>query len=173
MNDALTALLFFLPAAVGNATPIFLNKIPYLSRWDTPLDFGKRWHGRRILGDNKRLRGIVFGTLMGGVTAALASNLDANIIVTIPPFWVGSLLGFGALFGDAMESFIKRSRGLPPGQSWFPYDQMDYIIGGLLIIYPFVQLPFRAMVTIFIFFFCLHLAATYIGYVLGLRDQPI
>lgn len=173
MNDYLAAILFFFPAAVGNATPVFLNKIPVIKRWNTPLDLGKSWRGRRILGNNKRLRGIVFGTLVAGISAVIISRLNANTVVTLEPFWVGCLLGFGALLGDAIESFIKRQRGLKPGYMWFPFDQIDYIIGAIAVIYPFVPLPNWALVTILLAYFGIHIVATYIGYLLGMRDQPI
>ncbi len=137
------------------------------------MDFGRSWRGRRIFGKNKRISGILFGTLTAGITAVIVSKLNANTVVTIEPFWVGSLLGFGALFGDAIESFFKRQNGVAPGQSWIALDQTDYIIGALLLIYPFVQLPIWAMVTIFIVYFGLHLVVAYIGYKLRLKDQPI
>lgn len=173
MNDYLAAILFFLPAGVSNMSPLFANKIPWLNRWTTPMDFGQKWNGRRILGDNKRVRGIVFGTIMGGLTALVVSRLNANTIVTLSPFLAGSLMGFGALFGDAVESFFKRAKNIKPGDRWFPFDQIDYIIGGLAFIYPFVQIPLWAIVTILIVYFGLHLLFSYIGYKLGLKTQPI
>lgn len=137
------------------------------------MDFGQSWRGKRIFGDNKRLRGLLFGALMGGLTAVVVSKFNTNTVVTIAPFWAGVLLGTGALLGDALESFIKRRRGIDPGEAWYPFDQLDYIAGGLLLIYPFVQLPQWAMVTIVVAYFSLHLLTAYIAYLLGLKDKPI
>lgn len=173
MNDYVAAVLFFLPAGLSNLIPVLANHVPGLQRWTTPLDFGKTWRGRRLLGDNKTWRGLVCGTLTGGLTAVIVSRLNANTVVTIAPFWIGCLLGFGALLGDAIESYFKRLRGLHPGASWFPFDQLDFIIGGLLLVYPFVRLPVWAMVTILIAYFLLHLLLSYIGYVLRLKRTPI
>lgn len=173
MNDYVAAILFFLPAGVANMSPVIANRLPVIKDWNTPMDFGKTWQGKRILGDNKRVRGLVFGTLMGGLTAVVVSKLNANTVVTIAPFWAGSLLGFGALMGDAVESFFKRRRRLAPGQSWFPFDQTDYIVGGLIAIYPFVQLPVWVITTIIVVYFGLHLAVAYLAYLLGLKDRPI
>ena len=173
MNDYLAAILFFLPAGIGNATPVLLNKIPVINTWGTPLDFGKSWRGQRILGNNKRLRGLVFGALLGGLSAVIVSKLNVNTVVNLAPFWVGCLLGFGALIGDAIESFFKRQQGFKPGQSWFPFDQIDYIVGALVICYPFVHLPLWVMLTIFVVYFGLHLVITYLAYLLGLKDKPI
>jgi CDP-2,3-bis-(O-geranylgeranyl)-sn-glycerol synthase len=173
MNEYLTAVLFFLPAGLANTTPVFVNRTPVLRDWNTPLDFGKSWHGKRIFGDNKRLRGLIFGTLVGGLTAVVVSNLNADVYIDLQPFWIGSLLGFGALSGDAVESFFKRRRGIDAGKSWFPFDQLDYIIGGLFVVYPFVNLPEHALLTIVLSYFGLHLLVAYSAYLLGLKDKPI
>lgn len=173
MNDYVAAILFFLPAGVSNMSPVIANKLPLINKWNTPVDFGTTIDGKRMLGDNKRWRGIVLGTLMGGVTAVAVSKLNANTIVTIAPFWAGVLLGFGALAGDAIESFFKRRIGITPGSSWFPFDQTDYIIGALLAIYPFVQLPLWVITTVFIVYFGLHLLVAYVAYLLKLKDKPI
>jgi CDP-2,3-bis-(O-geranylgeranyl)-sn-glycerol synthase len=173
MNDYIAALLFFLPAGVANMMPVFANKISLLNRWKTPVDFGLRFKGQRILGNNKTWRGVVSGTLMAGLTAVLISKVNINTVATVAPFWVGCLLGFGALAGDAFESFFKRLRGVKPGEPWFPFDQTDYIIGALLVVSIFVQLPLWAIVTIFVVYFGLHLLVAYGGYRLGLKDRPI
>ncbi|HSX46433.1 MAG TPA: CDP-archaeol synthase [Patescibacteria group bacterium] len=173
MNDYLAAILFFLPAGVSNMSPVFANKIPWFNKWNTPIDFGKSYKGQRILGDNKRWRGIVAGTLMGGATAVIVSIFNTHTVITIPPFWVGCLLGFGALAGDAIESFFKRLCKVQPGHSWFPFDQIDYILGGLLLVWPIAALPLWVVLTIFITYFGLHLLVAYIAYLLGLKDRPL
>ncbi len=173
MNNYLAALLFFLPAGLSNMTPPLVNKIPLLNQWKTPLDFGKSWRGKRLLGNNKTWRGLVCGTLIGGITAVLVSQLKANTIVALDPFLAGCLLGAGALIGDAAESFFKRQCGFKPGQSWFPFDQIDYILGSLLIITPFVRLPLWVVLTIGVVYFGLHLLIAYIGFLLKLKDSPI
>lgn len=173
MNDYIAAVLFFLPAGLANMTPPIANKIPTLNKWKTPLDFGKKWHGKRILGDNKTWRGVVCATLVGGVTAMVVGKLNANTVVTIHPFVVGCLLGFGALAGDALESFIKRRMGMQPGKLWFPFDQIDYILSGLIVAVLIVELPVWAALTILVVYFGLHIVTTYLGYLLKFRDHPI
>lgn len=173
MNDYIAAILFFLPAGLANMTPIIANKIPRLNEWKTPIDFGKSWRGKRIFGDHKTWRGLISGMVIGGITAIIVSKLNTNTVVTIEPLWMGLLLGFGALGGDAVESFLKRRINLKPGQSWFPFDQIDYIIGGLLVASPFVALPLWVISTILVVYLSLHLVTTYLGYLIKLRDRPI
>jgi len=167
------ALLFFLPAGVANATPVVANKIPLLRDWHTPLDFGVSLHNKRLLGKNKTWRGLLTGSVIAGFTA-LALSPIVHYDTSLPGvFGLGFIMGFGALFGDAIESIIKRQKGIAAGHSWFPFDQIDYIIGGLLFLAPFSSLNWANVGLIFMVFFGLHLVVAYIAYLLGLKDKPI
>ena len=174
MDFIIYAFLFFLPAGIANASPVLAVKIPWLNQFNTPIDFGKSWRGKRLLGNNKTWRGLIFGTLMAMATGILvgyfanpqASDVSRTLLI-------GGLMGFGALTGDAIESFFKRQRGIPSGSSWFPFDQTDYIIGGLLFVYPITQIPLALMAAILVIYFGLHLLFSYIGYKLGLKKKPI
>jgi CDP-2,3-bis-(O-geranylgeranyl)-sn-glycerol synthase len=173
VNDYFAALLFFLPAGISNMSPVLAKYIPLLKQWRTPMDFGIEYDGHRLLGANKTWRGIIFGTLMGGLTAVIVSKLNINTVAAVSPFIVGCLLGFGALAGDAIESLFKRRRGVKPGESWFPFDQIDYIIGALALVSLFVSLPLWAVVTIFAVYFLLHLLVVFLAFKLGIKDKPI
>lgn len=182
MKEILYAIAFFLPAGIANMTPVLANKIPLLNRWKTPLDFGKSFRGKRIFGANKTWRGLVYGAIVGGVTGLVLYELFPVIIDTFTPglqmnllslFFIGAALGAGALAGDAVESFFKRQGGVKPGESWFPFDQIDYIIGGLFFVWPFVQMTWRFAGIILLAYFGLHLFVSYIGYLLKFKDKPI
>lgn len=158
--------------------PVFANKIPGLRSWTTPMDFGKKYRGKRIFGDNKRWRGVVFGTLLAGLVGYVefqfAPKISLPITSTIMLTVLASMLmGFGALVGDAVESFTKRRAGIDAGHSWFPFDQIDYIIGGLLFSWPFVHWNVYEVGYIFLVYFGLHLLFSYLGYLLKLKDKPI
>lgn len=172
-HNYLAAALFFAPAGLANLTPVLVNKIPYLNQWKTPVDFGKSCRGKRITGDNKTWRGIISGTLVAGVSAIGISKVSPETIINNHIFITGLLLGFGALVGDAFESFIKRQYGIKPGTSWFPWDQTDYIAGGLLFVLPVAALPGWAIITIIGVYFPLHLLVAYLAYRLGLKSSPI
>jgi CDP-2,3-bis-(O-geranylgeranyl)-sn-glycerol synthase len=166
------AFFLFLPAGIANMAPVLANKIPLLNRWKTPLDFGKSFRGQRILGDNKTWRGLATGTLLAGLVSSLEWYVFSQVFSTTALKY-GLLLGFGALLGDAVESFFKRRVNVKPGHSWFPFDQVDYIIGGLLFTVPFYPLSIILVPFIIILFFGLHLIASYIGYLLNLKERPI
>jgi CDP-2,3-bis-(O-geranylgeranyl)-sn-glycerol synthase len=168
--NVLFAFWIFLPAGAANMSPVLANRIPGLRRWDTPIN-------KRLLGSNKRWRGLVVGTLVGSLVAVAEFALFSRFIFSAQTALVvaagGALMGFGALVGDAVESFFKRRVGVKPGHSWFPFDQIDYIIGGLLFSYPLIRWPLDLALTIFVLYFGLHLAVSYLGYLLGLKDKPI
>jgi len=184
MDLILFALWFFLPAGIANMAPVFADRIPGLRSWTLPLDFGRKFRGKRIFGDNKTWRGLLLGIILATVTLGLqvwafnhfywAQDVANNInYFVFPTYILGPLFAIGALGGDALESFIKRQRGIKPGQSWFPFDQLDYIIGGLFASFWVIELTMEEYVAVIIVWFCLHLITNYIGYLLGIRKDKI
>lgn len=174
MNDWWEAFWFFLPAGFANMAPVLAAKIPGLSSWNTPVDFSKSWRGIRIFGDHKTWRGIVSGTLF----AAFIGWIQYRFIGSSPePTWfillATATMGFGALLGDAVKSFAKRRRKIPSGNAWIPFDQLDYIIGGILAVSIFIQPSAEEVLRIFIIYFGLHLVVSYLGYLAGFKKKPI
>lgn len=174
------ALWFFLPAGVANAAPVLLASMPFLKNWETPLDCGLTYKNKRLLGDNKTWRGLLLGTLAAGLTAVLqyyllSYKIPGAAVVTsaVMGLSIGLLMGFGALFGDAVESLLKRQLGINPGDGLFPFDQIDYIIGGLLMSYPLTQASWKLMLAVVFTWFGVHLIVVYCAYLVGLRDKPI
>jgi CDP-2,3-bis-(O-geranylgeranyl)-sn-glycerol synthase len=144
----------FLPAGVANIVPIFLAKVPRLRRWNAPLDFGKKFRGRAIFGPHKTWRGVLGGVIFATLTLLihlyfanqndwLREILTPSGYFAINPWLVGPLFAIGALGGDAIESFAKRRLHRRPGETWLFFDQVDYVIGALLVATaPFFRLSF-------------------------------
>lgn len=173
MNDYIAAVLFFLPAGLANAVPVLANKVPILKNLNAPLDFGQTYRGKRVFGENKTWRGLIIGVVVASLAAVVIGKLNQNVIGTSGQLTVGFLLGLGALIGDAVESFIKRQVGIKPGHAWVPFDQLDYIIGGLIFVSFVASLPVWAIITIIFVYSCLHIAVSYFGYLFGFKKQPI
>ena len=134
------ALWFILPAYIANGSAVLVGG-------GKPVDFGKTWKdGRRILGDGKTWRGLISGAFLGmtggfglSIVAIYANNSDFKFLglsdfgkfpLMIPI--IGAIC-FGALLGDIIESFLKRRVGKERGQDWIPFDQLDFIVGALLL----------------------------------------
>lgn len=167
----------------GNMAPIWAKKLPYLDFLDIPIDANKKLAGKPILGRNKTYRGFAVGVawaLSIGMFQFLISEwfavfdrLELFEMGATEYFYLSILLGFGALVGDAVESFIKRQINIKPGDAWFPMDQLDYVIGAFIFSFPIGALaPSEYLAAAFVGFF-MHPVATYIGWKLGLKDKPI
>jgi CDP-2,3-bis-(O-geranylgeranyl)-sn-glycerol synthase len=161
---------YFLPAGIANMAPPIAAHISFLRRWDTPLDFGKTYRGIRIFGGHKTLRGLLVGLLCGTLTCILQAQI---IPVPYNPTILGFLLSLGALGGDAIKSFFKRRTDIPPGKTWFPFDQLDYILGGLFLSSFYFIPPFPVYLGVFVLYFGLHLLFSYFGFLLHLKTDPI
>ena len=136
------SLWFFAPAGIANLAAFGSGKTQSLKKFNFPIDFYVKIRGKRILGDHKTVRGFLAAILFGIVSCFLEVLIYSNSYsirelipidyYTINPIILGALLGFGALIGDALKSFFKRRINIEPGMSWFPFDQIDYIIGGIV-----------------------------------------
>jgi CDP-2,3-bis-(O-geranylgeranyl)-sn-glycerol synthase len=184
LDDVLFALWFFLPAAMANVIPILVAPLPGLKNWNAPIDGGLLFRGKRVFGSHKTWRGLIAGVIMATLILALqqwavmewswARDLTAHVDYRhLPTLIVGPLFGIGAIAGDAIESFFKRQRGIEPGHGWFPFDQIDYIIGASVATAPFVILTLTQYVWLILLWLVVHLVSSYIGWLIGLKERPI
>jgi CDP-2,3-bis-(O-geranylgeranyl)-sn-glycerol synthase len=99
-------------------------------------------------------------------------------------FLFGAVVGLFALAGDAVKSYFKRRLGKPGGAPWFPFDQLDFVVFGLLgMLAASPLLPpgwvWHALTddwvvpfTIVVLTPAMHLAVNRIGYWLKLKSVP-
>lgn len=184
LTDIFVALWFFLPAGAANVAPIIAAKMPGITQWTAPLDFGKTWGGQRIFGSHKTWRGLATGILVATAVLFLQQLLVENLTwlhdltkqidySALPVLVLGPLFAVGALGADAIKSFFKRRVGVAPGRSWFPFDQADYVLGAILVTLPFVVLTIWQYVWLVVILAGASLVASYIGYRLRLKERPI
>lgn len=185
-QDLFFALWIFLPAAFGNMTPILISKASWkpLRTWTTPIDCGKTFRGMRIFGEHKTWRGLITGMIVSTIFLALQQVVFKHSALLqdwtnhfdyagLPTLIVGPLFGLGALGGDAIKSFFKRQRGTPPGESWYPFDQLDLPIGALIATWPFIHPNFYQAAFLILIGWASQLISSYIGFLLHLKDKPI
>ncbi|MDP8299732.1 MAG: CDP-archaeol synthase [Candidatus Tantalella remota] len=183
-----SCLWYLLPAALGNHNASCGNRLPLpgvfkkaLSKLAIPIDGGGRWRGTEILGPNKTWRGLVVGVLTGifiaGIQAILFYNTDffkRNTIVDytrVNFILIGALMGGGALLGDLVESFIKRRFNKPSGRPWFPWDQIDWIVGAM-VLSSIVFVPSAAVAGVtLVLYVAVHLTSDRIVCHLGIKKR--
>lgn len=147
------------------------------------MDFGRTYRGRRVFGSHKTWRGIVVGILIAIFIVWLQQQIansyqlafleGRNDYLSGSAAILGFLFGFGALMGDALKSFAKRQLNINPGKPWFPFDQLDYIVGGCLATSIVTRLMPVEYLSILVVWFVVHLVFSYIGYILKLKATPI
>jgi CDP-2,3-bis-(O-geranylgeranyl)-sn-glycerol synthase len=166
-------------AGFANMAPVFVMRAPVLSY---PIDFGKTFRGKRIFGNNKTFRGIFaavfFGTVFFIAQKALYIRFEFIQDISVfsyqtAPLAYGTVVSFGAIFGDLVKSFFKRQRSVDSGESWFPFDQTDYCAGALMFGAWFYLPGFTDALFILCFGLIFHLLFKYIGYLLHINAKAI
>ncbi len=174
------ALFFILPAYTANGFASLSRSIPIIKNWTTPIDFGKNLFGKRLLGDGKTYRGFIVGTffslLIGTAQFFFSRHLNFNYLKDLNNsplsffLLLSVLLGSGALLGDIVKSFIKRRIGINRGRPWPPFDQLDFIAGGILLS-SIVYFPGWKILTVLVIITpIIHLLSNVIAYLLKLKD---
>jgi len=130
-------------AGLVHVAVITLDLAPELAR---PIDAGRRWRGRPVLGRNKTWRGFVVMPAATAVTIAAQQALAvrsrhlaglAPLRRGAPPAWiVGAICGAAYVLAELPNSFVKRRLGIAPGSSasragaaQYLVDQLDSVVG--------------------------------------------
>ncbi len=172
----LQSLYFMLPAYFANMAPEIFKKINILP---FPVDFGKEWKGKRIFGSHKTWGGLVYAAVVGLsmfylqrylYQFPLFQQLSFVDYTQMTPL-LGFLLGFGAILGDLIESFFKRRVGVEPGKPWIPFDQLDFVVGALVLSAFVVVLPIKAYAVILVVSPLLHIVVDHVAYWLRIRKE--
>lgn len=168
------AIWLILPAYAANGlAPIFRGK--------HYIDGGRLLRGKPVLGKGKTWEGLIGGAVVGGIIG-LVEQAAFNylpfqyspVLLTIVPmsFWLGLLLGFGALFGDLCGAFVKRRCGLERGRPAPLLDQEDFVIGAFFFASFAVALKADWFVLLFVLTPVLHLIANGIAFLIKLNKEP-
>lgn len=175
LDILLGTLWFLLPAGIANMAPVLFKWVPILNY---PVDFGLKVRGEPLFGKNKTYRGFLFGIIAAIVVVYFQSLYYLNFTqYSIIPYAelnsiiLGFLFGFGALLGDVVESFFKRQVGIKAGDTWFPFDQIDWILGALIFVSFYVHIPWLYIASSIVLFGILHPIINLIGYFLGIKKN--
>jgi CDP-2,3-bis-(O-geranylgeranyl)-sn-glycerol synthase len=155
-------LYFMAPAYAANMAPPFVR---YWRGWNPPIS-------RRWLGSHKTVVGFGAGILSAVTTTFLQSRIAWEGALVAPEPWItlGLRFGLGAMAGDAAKSFIKRCVGIAAGRPWVPWDQIDFVLGALALVWGAAALSWADLATIVGLSVVGHILVNHLGYWLGIRD---
>lgn len=171
------AIWTMLPAYVPNNAAVLLGG-------GRPIDAGRTLDDARVLGDGKTWRGAVAGTLAGMALAVLLNAVAPTVgtatglaLPTFPPAAVLAL-PLGAILGDMLASFLKRRTGRSRGAAFPGLDQLDFLLGALVLTALAATAWFTAtftlgvLATILALTPLLHVTANVVAYRAGLKSEP-
>lgn len=166
------------PLGLANMAPTFFkNNFKFLAK---RIDFGKEFKNQPLFGKTKTIRGIIAAVIFGEIAFLLIQwfctfeGFREYVFINYLdlPIWLGFLLGFGAIIGDLLESFIKRRFNKESSSKWFPWDNIDYLIGGFVVWIFFINLTWYDYFAVLILGLILHLLFNLLGYALKIKKHP-
>ena len=165
------ALFLIFPAYVANAIPVLFGGGRAIDGGRTMRD------GKPIFGSHKTIRGFVAGVVAGTLTGAVEMMVLQSIRPSFsPPYDFSILLGFlislGALAGDLVHSFVKRRLSLREGSSLPVADQLDFVVGALLLSAIVSPPPLLTVALILVITLPTHLLTNFVAYVLRVKKTP-
>jgi CDP-2,3-bis-(O-geranylgeranyl)-sn-glycerol synthase len=168
-NLILASIYFILPAYAANMAPVIAAKIK--APGAIPVS-------KKYLGEHKTWRGIYSAYLFALAALALQSllqNYEAFSSVSmlnyqnINIFLYAFLMGIGAITGDTVKSFFKRLIGIKPGGIFFPFDQIDFVLGSYIFCLPVFILPWQNLLALLAVTPLLHFLSNVLAYFLGFK----
>ncbi|RXK50488.1 CDP-2,3-bis-(O-geranylgeranyl)-sn-glycerol synthase [Halorientalis pallida] len=166
-----------LPAYVPNNAAVLVGGGP-------PIDGGRTWRGRRLLGDGKTWLGTAGGIAAGAALAGLLNLLQTTVNAAVPaplPWFTpvaAVTLPAGALLGDIGASFLKRRTGRERGAAFPGLDQLDFVVGslGLTVLFApgwfFGTFTLPVLAVVLVITPVLHVGTNLVAYKLSLKSEP-
>lgn len=161
----LIGLLYFMaPAYLANMAPPFVR---YWKGWNRPIH-------ARLFGDHKTVVGFALAVAVGAAATAAQAWIAAPAAWSGRAhwIWIGLGFGFGVAGGDAFKSLCKRRLGIAPGERWLPFDQIDFALGALLLVAPWVALSAGDALLILVSTFIGDMLVNRLAFALGIKRTP-
>lgn len=158
-QDWVLALSIIVPTYCANGAPVLFGGGP-------AIDLGKLFpDGERILGNNKTIRGFLGGIVIGTVVGVFGYYLFSKNLLA-----VSLLASVGALLGDLGGAFLKRRLKIRPGGALPVVDQLDFVVGALLMVSPFYRITVGAIAIMLLVTPPIHFLTNVGAHLLGLKS---
>jgi CDP-2,3-bis-(O-geranylgeranyl)-sn-glycerol synthase len=158
-QDWVSAIFILLPIYCTNGAPIIFGG-------GRPIDLGRTLaDGQRILGDHKTVWGFTSGLIVGVVVGVFESLLASQNLLVI-----AILASLGALLGDLAGAFAKRRLRIKPGGPLPVLDQLDFVIGAMLMVSIISNVSLGTYLIVFLVTPPIHLLTNVGAFALGLKS---
>jgi CDP-2,3-bis-(O-geranylgeranyl)-sn-glycerol synthase len=160
VQDWVSALCIIVPMYCTNGAPVIFGG-------GRPIDFGRTFtDGERIFGDHKTIRGFASGLVVGFVVGLFESQL-----LSADLFPVAILASLGALLGDLAGAFLKRRFKIKPGAPLLGVDQLDFVVGALLMVSIVFEISIGALAIMLLVTPPIHFLTNLGAYMLRLKSN--
>ncbi len=160
--NPLTILQLTLLLAVANGAPVIAARMCG-ARLAYPFDGGVEFiDGKPLLGKSKTIRGIVVSIASSAVAASLLGV----------GWTIGIVVGFAAMAGDLVSSFVKRRLDLAPSSRATGLDQVPESLFPLLACSRALSLTIVDIAIVVAIFFVGELVLSLLLYKVHIRDRP-
>lgn len=177
INEILSILYLLVPAYFANMAPVLVKKIDFLN---FPMDLGKEFRGKRILGTNKTFRGLIAGMIFGTIVfyiqqIAYSQGFIRFAYIDYSSFsvFLGTYIGLVTIVGDAIESFVKRQLDKRPGKPWVPFDQLDFVITNFIALSFITSFSIISILIVSAIIVLGDIMVQYVGYRLGFKKDRL
>ncbi|MFH1586258.1 MAG: CDP-2,3-bis-(O-geranylgeranyl)-sn-glycerol synthase [Candidatus Diapherotrites archaeon] len=122
-------LIYIIPMYIANSGAMLFGG-------KTPFDLNIKFiDGKPIFGPGKTFKGTSIGIGLGTASAFLLEYFFPALTAGISPHFLllGFALSIGAILGDMAGSFFKRRNNIPRGTEVLFLDQLDFVIGGMIL----------------------------------------
>ncbi len=183
LDAALSGLWLMVPALVPNSAAVLFGG-------GAPIDLGRSWRGKRILGDGKTWCGFFGGASAGAFLGLIAVGLS-EMFCAQGAWGYGDFpssmavvvaLAFGSMLGDSVGSLLKRRLGVDRGGKVPVLDQYNFVVGAIALVLLvdsrwFVEHYVEGnglygLIAFLVAVPLLHRGVNVIGYKLGKKDVP-
>ena len=155
--------LFIIPGIIGNVAHMFVVKKDLLSFLAKPVSTA-------LFGKNKTFRGFIFLPVAIGIVCLLDSRFFGPFSTDyLSDFLIGVGLGLAYMLAELPNSFIKRKRGIAPGESSSKFsfiqliiDKTDSLIGACVFYYFAMNTSINEILLLFVISFLLHIGISYL-----------
>lgn len=186
MFNIITKLLVFaIPPAIAAILHMVVVKINLFPALKYPLDCYKTINTKRLFGNSKTFRGVVFMIVFSIIASYFLfwlTNISyeinrLNIIDfgSYSPLIIGAAFGAGYVLAELPNSFFKRMIGIEEGKRGsfinVMIDQADSPIGCMLAVWAFSDMSLELFIAGSVFYLFLHMFFNVLLYLVGLRKN--